>query len=160
AISPPPPPPAAPLPPDFGPANPRSAPRSVQLGETALREGRPATAEAELRRALAAAPLQTEPRMTLARLLESEGRGAEARIGRGGAAPTPIRAQRAEMVLRGEAPSDAAVRAAAEAAAREAEPLSDLMGSADYRREMIRVWVRRLLVALRDGTPRASPNRG
>jgi hypothetical protein len=28
------------------------------------------------------------------------------------------------------------------------------MGSADYRRAMIRVWVRRLLVALRD-TPRA-----
>jgi len=30
------------------------------------------------------------------------------------------------------------------------------MGSADYRREMIRVWVRRLLVALRDGTPRSN----
>ena len=32
-----------------------------------------------MRRAVAAAPLQTEPRMTLARLLESEGRDAEAR---------------------------------------------------------------------------------
>jgi CO/xanthine dehydrogenase FAD-binding subunit len=53
------------------------------------------------------------------------------------------------MALRGQALSDAAIRAAAETAAREAEPLSDLMGSADYRREMIRVWVRRLLVALR-----------
>ena len=35
------------------------------------------------------------------------------------------------------------------AAAIEADPLSDLMGSADYRREMIRVWVRRLLLSLR-----------
>jgi aerobic carbon-monoxide dehydrogenase medium subunit len=84
-------------------------------------------------------------------VLDATGRCAEARIGLGGAAPTPIRANRAEEVLRGESLSDAAVRAAAEAAAHEAEPLSDLMGSADYRREMIRVWVRRLLVALRDG---------
>ncbi|MBI2161373.1 MAG: xanthine dehydrogenase family protein subunit M [Candidatus Rokubacteria bacterium] len=90
--------------------------------------------------------------------LDTAGRCAEARIGLAGAAPTPIRAHRAEMVLRGEAPSDTTVRAAAEAAAREAEPLSDLMGSADYRREMIRVWVRRLLVAMRDGTHRAEPN--
>src|SRR6266568_1627211 len=66
-----------------------------------------------------------------------------------GAAPTPIRARRAEAALRGETLTDAAVRAAADAAAIEADPLSDLMGSADYRREMIRVWVRRLLLSLR-----------
>ena len=82
---------------------------------------------------------------------DSSGRWDDARIGLGGVAPTPIRAPRAEAVLRGEAPGDATLRAAAEAAAREAEPLSDLMGSADYRREMIRVWVRRLLTSLRDG---------
>lgn len=81
------------------------------------------------------------------------GRCVEARIGLGGAAPTPIRARAAEEILRGQAPSDAAVRAAAETAAHEAEPLSDLMGSADYRREMIRVWVRRLLITLRDSPP-------
>jgi aerobic carbon-monoxide dehydrogenase medium subunit len=84
--------------------------------------------------------------------LDASGRCVEARIGLGGAAPTPMRAAQAERALRGEALTDAAVRAAAEAAAREADPLSDLMGSADYRREMVRVWVRRLLVALRDGT--------
>ena len=75
----------------------------------------------------------------------------DVRLALGGAAPTPIRAARAEAVATGEALTDAAVRAAADAAAEEAEPLSDLMGSADYRREMIRVWVRRLLAALRDG---------
>jgi len=42
------------------------------------------------------------------------------------------------------------VRAAADVAAQQADPLTDLMGSADYRREMIRVWVRRLVVSLRD----------
>ena len=73
------------------------------------------------------------------------------RLALGGAAPTPIRAEGAERTLRGEALTDAAVRAAADLAAQQADPLTDLMGSADYRREMIRVWVRRLLVALRDG---------
>ena len=84
--------------------------------------------------------------------LDSSGRCADIRLGLGGAAPTPIRADRAERTLRGETLTDAAAHAAADAAAREADPLSDLMGSASYRREMIRVWVRRLLVALRDGT--------
>ena len=52
---------------------------------------------------------------------------------------------------------DITIRAAAEAAASEADPLSDLMGSADYRREMVRVWVRRLLTALCEGR---SPSAG
>jgi carbon-monoxide dehydrogenase medium subunit len=84
-------------------------------------------------------------------VLDSSGRCADIRLALGGAAPTPIRAAAAESTLRGEALTDAATRAAAEAAAQEADPLSDLMGSANYRREMIRVWVRRLLMSLRDG---------
>ena len=75
------------------------------------------------------------------------------RLGLGGAAPTPIRARNAEAAVQGQSLTDAVAREAAEAAAAAAEPLSDVMGSADYRREMIRVWVRRLLVALRDGRP-------
>jgi carbon-monoxide dehydrogenase medium subunit len=75
------------------------------------------------------------------------------RIGLGGAAPTPVRAGGAERVAQGQILTDAVAREAAEAAATEAEPLSDVMGSADYRREMIRVWLRRLLVALRDDHP-------
>jgi carbon-monoxide dehydrogenase medium subunit len=73
------------------------------------------------------------------------------RLALGGAAPTPLRARRAEAILRGEPLTDAAIRAAADAAAAEADPLSDLMGSADYRRDMVRVWVRRLLTSLREG---------
>lgn len=82
-------------------------------------------------------------------VLDAAKRVAEVRIALGGAAPTPIRAPRAESALSGEALTEAAIRAAADAAAAEADPLSDLMGSAAYRREMIRVWVRRLLLSLR-----------
>ena len=83
--------------------------------------------------------------------LDAAARCAHVRLALGGAAPTPIRAERAEAALIGEPLTEAAARAAADLAARDAEPLSDLMGSADYRREMIRVWVRRLLIGLRDG---------
>jgi len=83
--------------------------------------------------------------------LDAAGRCTHVRLALGGAAPTPIRAERAEAALQGDTLTDASARAAAELAARDAEPLSDLMGSADYRREMIRVWVRRLLISLRDG---------
>jgi carbon-monoxide dehydrogenase medium subunit len=85
-------------------------------------------------------------------LTGADGRCADARLALAGAAPTPRRARQAETRLRGEPLNDRAIHAAAETAASEADPLSDLMGSADYRRAMIRVWVRRLLVALRDGS--------
>jgi carbon-monoxide dehydrogenase medium subunit len=76
------------------------------------------------------------------------GRCGEARIGLGAVAPSAIRARRAEAMLRG-APLDAAtMQAAADAAVEETDPLSDLMGSAEYRRQMVRVWVRRLLTSL------------
>jgi len=80
----------------------------------------------------------------------STGRCEDARIALGGAAPTAIRVARAESSLRGTALEDRAIEMAAEAAGSEADPLSDLMGSADYRRRMVRVWVRRLLARLRD----------
>jgi carbon-monoxide dehydrogenase medium subunit len=75
----------------------------------------------------------------------------EARIALGGVAPTSIRASRAEAALRGARLDDRAIRAAAESAAEEADPVSDLMGTAEFRREMVRVWVRRLLTGLREG---------
>ena len=84
-------------------------------------------------------------------VLDAAKRIGEIRIALGGAGPTPMRARGAEAAVRGQELSDAVVRGAAEAAAAEAEPLSDLMGSADYRREMIRVWVRRLLLSLGSG---------
>ncbi|MCI0546397.1 MAG: xanthine dehydrogenase family protein subunit M [Candidatus Rokubacteria bacterium] len=97
---------------------------------------------------------EDKPLIGVAAVLVLDGAGrvaTDVRIGLGGAAPTPLRARRAEAALRGEPLGDPAIRAAADAAAGEAEPLSDVMGSAEYRRDMIRVWVRRLLTGLRDG---------
>jgi carbon-monoxide dehydrogenase medium subunit len=84
-------------------------------------------------------------------VLDASGRCQDVRLALGGSAPTPIRAEGAERTLRGEPLTDSAVRAAADVAAQQADPLTDLMGSADYRREMIRVWVRRLLMSLQAG---------
>jgi len=86
-------------------------------------------------------------------VLDAARRVGDIRIALAGAAPTPIRARAAEATARGQGLSDRVIREAADAAAAEAEPLSDLMGSADYRRQMIRVWVRRLLTALRETRP-------
>ena len=60
-------------------------------------------------------------------------------------APTPLRAARAEALLRGRRPTPSFLAAAAQAASEEARPIGDVRGSADYRREMVRVLTRRAL---------------
>ena len=80
-----------------------------------------------------------------------DGTWTEARIGLGGVAPTPIRARGAEAVLGGRRPTDGRLREAAAAAAADVDPLDDRQGSAEYRRAMTEVWVRRALETLRDG---------
>ncbi|MDO8689875.1 MAG: xanthine dehydrogenase family protein subunit M [Dehalococcoidia bacterium] len=69
----------------------------------------------------------------------------EVRIGMVGAGPQPLRARAAEQALRGRPLEDDAIRQAALAAADESEPLSDGYASAEYRRKMVRVFVRRSL---------------
>jgi carbon-monoxide dehydrogenase medium subunit len=68
----------------------------------------------------------------------------EVRIGLGVAAPTPIRATAAEALLRGKKLSDELIEEAAEAASREATPRDSIRGQAWYRRDMIRVFVKRM----------------
>jgi carbon-monoxide dehydrogenase medium subunit len=51
----------------------------------------------------------------------------------------PIRAERAEASLRGRRPDDAAVREAAGLAAAAAQPVADLRGSAEYKKDLVRV---------------------
>ena len=73
----------------------------------------------------------------------------EVRIGLNTAAPTPIRVCKAESVLKGVRLSDGVLNEAASAAAREASPRSSFRSTSEYRREMVRVLVRRsLLTAL------------
>jgi carbon-monoxide dehydrogenase medium subunit len=48
-----------------------------------------------------------------------------------------------EEALQGVAPEDAALRRAGDAAAAEVQPLSDVHGSAPYKRELLRVYLRR-----------------
>ena len=68
----------------------------------------------------------------------------DVRIALGGSAPTPLRAREAEEVLRGKEVTEELLKKAGEAAAEEAEPISDIQASAEYRREVIRVLVPRV----------------
>jgi CO/xanthine dehydrogenase FAD-binding subunit len=69
----------------------------------------------------------------------------EVRIAVGAAAPTVFRATKAEAVLKGRKPDAAAIHEAAEAAAGETRPITDLRSTAEYRKEMTGVLVRRSL---------------
>jgi probable selenate reductase FAD-binding subunit len=77
--------------------------------------------------------------------LDKAGRCTWARIALGAVAPTPLRARRAEKLLVGSLLDRAAVDAAAERAAAEAKPVTDVRGTAEYRRAMCRVLVARAL---------------
>jgi carbon-monoxide dehydrogenase medium subunit len=61
----------------------------------------------------------------------------------GAVAPTPIRASKAEQVLKGKAPADSLIKEAAKKAAGEARPISDIRSSLEYRKEMVEVLTRK-----------------
>ncbi len=67
------------------------------------------------------------------------------RIALGAVAPRPLRALRAEELLRGQLYGESLARQAGELAAQECSPIDDLRGSAAYRRRMVAVYVRRML---------------
>lgn len=69
----------------------------------------------------------------------------EVRIGLGSVGVTPIRAKEAEAILRGQPVKPEALREAGEKAKGEVDPISDLRGSAGYKKEMVAVFVRRAL---------------
>ena len=60
----------------------------------------------------------------------------------GAVAPTPMRARNAEEVLEGKEIDDALIENAAQAAADESRPITDVRASADYRKEMVKVFTR------------------
>ena len=78
---------------------------------------------------------------------------ADARIAVSAATDRPMRIDGAERALVGNPAGPATFAAAADAAAAEVEPLTDIRGTAAYKREMVRVHVRRALdQAMRDGS--------
>lgn len=67
----------------------------------------------------------------------------------GAVAPTPMRSKQAEAALTGKVLNEENIIKAAEAAAAECSPISDLRCSAEYRRELVHVLVGRTLRSLR-----------
>ena len=75
----------------------------------------------------------------------SDGVCQKAGIGLTNAGPVPIKATAAESFLEGKTLDDEAIREAARLASEEAEPIADLRGSEEYKRDMVRVLTGRAL---------------
>ncbi|MGZ9275674.1 MAG: FAD binding domain-containing protein [Candidatus Limnocylindrales bacterium] len=77
--------------------------------------------------------------------VDTGGLVADARIALGSVAAVPLRVPGAEAELRGAPVSELPIDAAVEAVLAAVDPMDDVRGSADYKREMAAVWTRRLL---------------
>ena len=67
----------------------------------------------------------------------------DVRLGLNSVSSTIVRAKKAEEVLRGRSIDDAMLRKMGEVAATECDPTDDNRGTAEYKREMVKVLVRR-----------------
>lgn len=67
------------------------------------------------------------------------------RIALGAVAPTPIRAKRAEGIVRGQKFNSELMEKAAQIAAEESRSIDDHRASAEYRREMVKLLTRRAM---------------
>ncbi|HXF40921.1 MAG TPA: xanthine dehydrogenase family protein subunit M [Blastocatellia bacterium] len=77
--------------------------------------------------------------------LDSSGACSRAGIGLTNVGFTPLKARKAEAFLTGRALDDAAIKQASELAAGESQPVDDVRGSADYKRDLVRVLTARAL---------------
>ncbi len=80
---------------------------------------------------------------------DDEGRWSEVRIALGGVADVPVLADRAGALLTGSELSDEAIGDAARASLDVVDPPSDIRASAEYRRHLVPVYVRRVLASMR-----------
>ncbi len=69
----------------------------------------------------------------------------DARIVLGAVAPVPMRAPKAEAMIIGKAISDDLLEEVGVCASTECKPIDDIRGSAEYRRDMVRVFTKRAL---------------
>lgn len=83
--------------------------------------------------------------------LGADSRCDDIRIALGAAAPIPMRAKRTEDALRGQRLTPSVIDEAAALVRDEVDPLSDVRGSAAYKREMARVWTGRAIRSLLEG---------
>jgi carbon-monoxide dehydrogenase medium subunit len=83
--------------------------------------------------------------------LAEDGRIADLRIGVGAVAGRPVRLPEAEAPAIGESPSDELFAEIGQRYAQAVDPVSDVRGSAAYRKQMIAVFVRRALRAALEG---------
>jgi len=94
----------------------------------------------------------------LAAMLVLDGRRCRvARLGLGGVGACPLALTRTEQALEGQELDDATIARAADVAAGEVMPMEDLQGSAEYRRDMLRVWLRRVVSGLLTGRASSCP---
>jgi aerobic carbon-monoxide dehydrogenase medium subunit len=92
------------------------------------------------------------PALGVAVSVERDGESVRAaRIVVSAATEKPVRLPGAEAAVRGGRLEDAVLRRAGDAAAAEVETISDGQGSAAYKRQLVRVYVRRALSAALDG---------
>jgi len=77
-------------------------------------------------------------------LLELDGDTcSKARVAAGSVAPTPIRLPEVEALLAGRRLTDDVVAAASEAAMRGVSPITDVRSTAEYRRQIVGVYLKR-----------------
>jgi aerobic carbon-monoxide dehydrogenase medium subunit len=88
---------------------------------------------------------------------EPDGTWTRVRIGLGGVADQPVLATAAGELLSGSRLSDKSLDEAAEAAAEACDPPSDVRASAQYRRHLVPVYVRRVLTQMRFQARSAGP---
>lgn len=69
----------------------------------------------------------------------------DVKIALGAVAPTPVRAKKAEEILKGNKPDDNLLEACSGAALLESSPIDDVRSSAAYREKLIRVLVKRAI---------------
>lgn len=70
------------------------------------------------------------------------------RIALGAVAPTPIRAEKAESILKDKRVTPELIQKCAEVAVEETKPISDIRASADYRKKMVHFLVKKMVSAL------------
>jgi carbon-monoxide dehydrogenase medium subunit len=68
----------------------------------------------------------------------------DARIALGAVGPAPMRAKKAEEILKGKKISDDLLAKAGQVASEEASPTTDVEASEEYKRDLIKVWVKRV----------------